>query len=415
MTEPRIASTQLDNGLTVIVETMPTVRSAAFSLLTPAGVIYEPESSNGVATLAAEWLFRGTEQKTSRELSAAFDQLGVQRDEAVGPSQLTINGACLASRLADVLPLYGEVLASPRLPEDEFPAIVAGLEQSLLAIEDDPRERVMIELKRHFYPSPWGRPTDGTLADLAELTPAAVRSHCSRHVRPDQAILGIAGPLELAEILPIVRKSFANWLPGTAQPITVVPGDRRSAHLDYDSQQTQIGVAFPAVPYGHTDYYAGWAAVAVLSGGMSSRLFTEVREKRGLCYSVEASLHSLKDHASVLCYAGTKAERAQETLDVLLEELNRLEHGVQLDELARCQALAKSSLIMATESTRSRAQMLAKDWYSLGRVTTAQEVRAKVDALTPTDVVRYIRDYPPQPCTVVTLGRKPLEVRNAVA
>ena len=118
-------------------------------------------------------------------------------------------------------------------------------------------------------------------------------------------------------------------------------------------------------------------------GGMSARLFTEVREKRGLCYSVWASYQTFKDRASILCYAGTTNERAQETLDVTLGELQRLQDGIEAEEVERVQAGLKSSLIMQEESTSARAGTLASDWYYLGRVRSFDEIQAAINALTP--------------------------------
>ena len=141
---------------------------------------------------------------------------------------------------------------------------------------------------------------------------------------------------------------------------------------------------------------------------MSSRLFTEVREKRGLCYSVYASLSSTRDHGQVLCYAGTTAERAQETLDVLLGELKRLGDGIEEDELARCKARAKSSLIMAQESTGGRAGSLARNWFYLNRVVTLDEVRSKIEALTVQSVLDYVHAYPARDYTLLTIGPEPL-------
>src|SRR5205823_14701076 len=159
--------------------------------------------------------------------------------------------------------------------------------------------------------------------------------------------------------------------------------------LEQDSNQTQIGIAYDSVPYRHADYFAAWGAVGVLSGGMSSRLFTEVRERRGLCYSVYATYHTLRDLGSVLCYAGTSAERAQETLDVTLGELARLADGVEQNEIDRLKARIKSSLIMQQESSSARSSSVARDWYHLGRVRTLDEVGALVDALS----ARSISDY----------------------
>src|SRR5206468_592403 len=142
------------------------------------------------------------------------------------------------------------------------------------------------------------------------------------------------------------------------------------------------------------EYYAALGAVNVLSGGMSSRLFTEVREKRGLCYSVWASYQTFKDRAAVLCYAGTSTERAQETLDVTLAELQRLKKGIEVEEVERVQAGLKSSLIMQEESTSSRAGSLASDWYYLGRVRSFDEIKAGIDSLTPKRLLEHVRRHP---------------------
>lgn len=141
---------------------------------------------------------------------------------------------------------------------------------------------------------------------------------------------------------------------------------------------------------------------------MSARLFTEVREKRGLCYSVYASLNAIKDRGQVLCYAGTTAERAQETLDVLRNELQRLSDGIAEDELDRCKARAKSSLIMAQESTGSRASSLARNWYYLGRTITLDEVRNKIEALTVPAVLDYVHAHPATDFTILTIGPQSL-------
>ena len=147
---------------------------------------------------------------------------------------------------------------------------------------------------------------------------------------------------------------------------------------------------------------------------MGARLFTEVREKRGLCYAVSASYQTFKDLACVLCYAGTTNERAQETLDVTLAELLRLQEGVEKEEVERVQAGLKSALIMQEESTSARAGALASDWYYLGRVRSLVEIQQAVQALTPRKIVNHLRRHPPQDFTIVTLGPKPLRFSRAL-
>ena len=193
-------------------------------------------------------------------------------------------------------------------------------------------------------------------------------------------------------------------------PLALGPQPANVNHLTKDTTQTQIGIAYPSVPIGNPDYYAAQGAVNVLSGGMSARLFTEVREKRGLCYAVWATYQTFKDRASVICYAGTTNERAQETLDLLLHEIRRLAEGIEPEEVQRTQVGLKSALIMQQESTSARAGSLASDWYYLGRVRSLEEIRAAIDGLTPAAIVRYLRRCPPRDFSVVTLGPQPLTV-----
>ncbi len=186
-------------------------------------------------------------------------------------------------------------------------------------------------------------------------------------------------------------------------------------HFSYDSNQTQIGIAYSSVPYRHPDYFQAWGAVGVLSGGMSARLFTEVRERRGLCYSVYAMYHTLRHLGGVFCYAGTSADRAQETLNVTLGELVRLAKGIEDNELDRLKARIKSALVMQQESSSARSSSIAFDWYHLGRARTLDEVERLIDGLTSAQHKRLFeasirrKDF-----TVVTLGPRQLETPDGI-
>lgn len=412
MTPPDIQTAQLENGLTLIVERLTDVQSAAWSLLIPAGSVYEPAGSNGSAAVLCDWMFRGAGERPNRELSAAMDSLGLQTRESVSSSHQAMYGACLAGNLSPALTIYGDIVRRPLFPEDEFEPTMLGVVQSLQALEDDPKQKVMVELTRRCFPRPWHRPPEGTLEELESVTPAVVRRHFQQCVSPRGAILGVAGNVSFSEVLADVRQVFGDWRPSAQEmPIVTQPASSMRDHLPQESTQTQLGVAYRAVAYRDPDYYAAWAAVSVLSGGMSSRLMTEVREKRGLCYSVYAALHSLRDDGFVLCYAGTTNERAAETLEVLLGELQRLKDGIGVEELDRCKARAKSALIMSQESTSARAASLARDWYHLGRVITLDEIRGKIEALTPNRVLDYVHRHPAEDFTIMTIGPDEIGVR----
>jgi len=399
-----VTSTVLDNGLTVVLETLPELQSAAYALLIPCGSAYDPPQGSGIASALCDWITRGAGDRDSREVSCELDRLGVQSDTSVNVSHMTMTGACLAGNLTPALSMVGDFLQRPHLLDEEFEGALSGVENELIGLEDDPRQKVMLELIRRYYPQPWNQPPEGTLSDLEFITAERSRLQYEHCVRPDRAILGIAGRVTFDEVLPEIQRIFGSWQAGgVAQPGYGARGVTRE-HLPAESTQTQIGIAYPAVPYRDPDYYAAWAAVSVLSGGMSSRLFTEVREKRGLVYSVYATLSTLRDEGAVLCYAGTTNERAQETLDVLRSELKRLGDGIAEEELNRAKALAKGSLVMAQESSSTRARSLARDWYHLGRATTVDEIQAAIEALSCEQVVDYVRRHPTDDCTIVTIG-----------
>ncbi len=405
-----IESETLPNGLTVLVEEMPDVRSASFALLVPAGSLYEPSGANGTAAALADWITRGAGKRPNRELSSALDRLGVQRDEQVGWNFLTLSGATLAENLAPTFDIYRDILLAPSFDEDLFEPVMSGVQQSLLAQEDDLQRKAFVELRKRSYDMPWGRPTDGSLDELEAITSNGVRGHFRRCVVPQGSILGVAGNVKAKAVIEQVRQLLADWQ-GTALPLPkATPAPGGTLHIPHESTQTHLAIAYPAVSVSDPDYYAAWAATSILGGGSSSRLFTEVRENRGLVYTVYASLNTLKSEGRVIVYAGTTAERAQATWDVTLKELRGLADSITSDELERCKVRAKSSLIMQQESTGSRAAGLARDWFHLGRVMTLDEIRHQVESLTVAQVMDYARSHGPDQLTSVTIGSEPLNM-----
>ncbi|MFN0198167.1 MAG: M16 family metallopeptidase [Planctomycetaceae bacterium] len=401
---------RLANGMTVVVETMRNVQSAAFALLIPAGSVFDPPQKNGVASVLSVWLTKGAGSRNSQQLTTDLDNLGVQRSENVSISHLLLNGATLHNNLRSTLEIYADIVRRPQLDTDQYESSTAYVEQALGSIDDEPRQKVMLELRRRTYKRPWGLPPEGELADLPNIGPEDVHRHWSYCFHPREAILGVAGNVDFATVAEWVEELFGDWENPLSAEFEEQPGGPAFDHLMQESTQTHIGMAYPSVPYRHPDYYAAWAAVGVLSGGMSSRLFTEVREKRGLCYSVFASLNSLPHEGRVFCYAGTTTERAQETLDVTLEVIRNLKDGIGEDELDRCKARAKSSLIMQQESTMARSSSIARDWFHLGAVTTLREVHQRIEALTPGIVLDYVHRFPARDFTILTVGPEQLEI-----
>lgn len=400
---------ELPSGLVLLGEPNPSFQSAAFTMLVPAGCRHDPEGKAGLASLTCEMALRGAGERDGRALINDLDALGIDRGESVGVSQASFRACGLAEALAPALEVYADILRRPHLPAEQIEAGRMVCLQELRGIEDEPSHKLMQELRRQHYPSPWGLPSQGAVDSVEQLTPHDVEAFHRARYQPGGAILAVAGGFDWDEISDLVQRLFGDWQAPADADQPAIPEIAPVSHIPYDSNQCHIGLAYDSVPYNHDDYFQAWASVGVLSGGMSSRLFTEVREKRGLCYTVSASLQSQKDRAAVFCYAGTTSERAQETLDVTHAELTKLRDGIKQNELDCLKARIKSSLILQQESSSSRSSSLAHDWYRLGRVRPVDELSAIVDAITAESINQFLEKQPPENFTLVTLGPEPLE------
>ena len=415
MTTQTFESFTLPNDLRVVVQPMPGVQSAAFTLMMPAGSMFDPPGKSGTAAILAEMFPRGAGNLSARELSSAMDNLGLQRNVSGGVGYITFSAATTADRLADAVPLLSSMLQAPHLTEEHFEPARELVHQALNALEDEPKQRLGHYLRRCSYPTPWSNPAEGDLAELEAITVDDVRQHYKSLILPNESVLGIAGNVHAAELRPVLTAAFQKWQKGTVPTLTNGDVAPSPMHVAHDSAQTHIGLAWNTVPYAHDRYFEAWAAVSLLSGGMSSRLFTEVREKRGLCYAISASVNTQKHLARVFGYAGTTNERAQETLDVMVAEIRRLHEDITDDELQRCKARAKSALIMQQESTMSRSSSLARDTLFLGFVREMQEIREKIDALTVDQVRDFAIEYAPASMALVTIGPEALDASCVAA
>jgi len=410
----QIFSHRLANGLTLVAEAMPWLESAAFALLVPAGCMYDPANRAGLGNLTCELMQRGCGTRNSRQFIDDLENLGADTSGSVSIAHTSFGGAMPAVNLQQVLSIFADVVQRPHLPKDQLDEARMVCIQEVRSVEDELSQKAMLALRRRHYGDPLGRASHGTIASLEAAGPDDVRSFFQRMFQPHDAILAVAGKIDWPRLVEQVEKLFGPWKSGAIPPIQEKSGERGYAHIPHDASETHIGVAYDSVPYRDSAYFQARAAIGVLSDGMSSRLFTEVREKRGLVYTVYASCHSLLDRGCVFAYAGTTTDKAQQTLDVMLLELKRLREGVRDDELARLKTHLKTSLIMQQESSRSRAGSIAGDWYHLGRVRPLAELQQILDGVTCDTVNRHLKSEPLPRFTVISLGEKQLEVSGEI-
>ena len=403
----RITTRTLRCGMPLIVEQIDGVKSAGVSWLIPAGSATDPDHLQGLCALWSELLFRGAGDLDSRQHADAMDHLGVNRSADVGTHHIRLGMTLLGDRLHDAVPLLVDMVRRPRLDPDMIdPARDLAL-QSLESLKDDPRERAVIAVRARHHPAPINRSGMGTVQGLTDATRQALAEHWNATARPIGSILAVAGAVDPDA----VARRFDDLLDGwTGEAPPVVPGptpQRGYAHEQDDSNQVQVILMHDAPPEADDRSILERVVTSVLSGGMSSRLFTEVREKRGLCYSVSAGYAAGRDRGSVLAYVGTAPDRAQESLDVLTAELQRInspDGTISRDEFDRAIIGLKSRLVFAGESTSARAAALASDQFKLGRPRSLDEMADRVDAVTLEQVNDHLAGRSLGKPTLQTLG-----------
>ena len=398
------------NGLTLLAEKMSGVQSAAMTFLVPAGSATDPADRSGAATVLSDLVLRGAGPRDSRQLTDHLDSLGLQRSSSVGVHHTRFGCAALSARVMQGLGVYADIVRRPHLPETGFEAARDLALQALAGLEDEPRQKLLIKLREWHLPSPYGRSSMGQKDHLEKLTLDLCKADHGRRYHADGAIMALAGNIDFGAVRDEVGKYFGDWNGAHETKVEVLPPPGNFHHEHQKSEQTHIGIAWPSIPETDRDYYTLRLALEVLSGGMSGRLFTEVREKRGLCYSVWAGYTSLKGQGSVLGYAGTSNDRAQATLDCFVSELHRLSEGVTEAELDRAKTGLKASTIMQGESTSARAGAIAHDYFIRGRIRTLEEIKSAIDSVTVAQVNDYLKSHRAGPFTIVTVGPKELKL-----
>lgn len=414
-----IETYRLRCGLSVVVEPMSHVGSAGVSWLIPAGSARDPGDREGLSAMWSHLVLRGAGERDSRAQADALDALGVSRGSDVQTFAVELTATMLGGRVVEALPLLVDAVRRPRIGEEAVEAVRGLCEQSLEGVEDEPQERVMLSLRKRHSPEPIGRGPYGTKEGLAGASVEEVVEGWRERARPrgEGAVFAVAGAVKGREVVDALEKLTEGWEGASAEVRVGGAAARGYAHEEDETNQVHIAMAFDAPAEGSEDSALERVVGAVLSGGMSGRLFTEVREKRSLCYSVHAAYGADRTYGRMTAYSGTTPERAQETLDVLWGEMTRINGkggGVTREEHARAVVGLKSRIVMSGESTSARAAALAQDWRKLGRCRTLEDHVAAVDAATWERVNGYLERREAGRATIATIGPSALQAPAGV-
>lgn len=396
------------NGLQVVGQRMPSLSSITFGVQFGAGTKDEPTEQYGLAHLMESMMFQGTKSRTVRQLTEAFETLGARKGGSASTETSTYWCQLVARQLDPALDLIADIVLEPTFPSEEFEQMRQVALQTIRRREDEPMSRLSDLLLETFYlGSNLGRRMIGTRESVEALTPEDLRAFWERLYRPGNALFAIAGNFDWDHLIGRLDTLFGGWA-GKGEPLAAERPKlgNRVVIQHYDGQQEHIGLAAPNVTFGDPDYYAAQLLSEIFGGGMTSRLFAEVREKRGLVYAVSSRFGASSVTGRFHLYAGTTPEKAHETMQVMIEEMRKLEaEGVTGDELRRAKVQLKSELVMHAETSSARMGAIAHSWWFEHRLKTIQEVREAIDAVTREQILGLLKRFPlTEPLVVTAIG-----------
>jgi predicted Zn-dependent peptidase len=385
-------STTLDSGMEIIAQPMSGVRSAALAFFVGSGAVNESWEVAGLAHLTEASMFRGTSHRSARQITEELDLLGASHGSNTGLEFTLFSSTLLGDRLLEALDIFVDVLRHAAFPVEELEAVQGLQLQEIGQRNDQPAQLVMDRARQLFFA---GHALANDILGTPESVKALPRDRVVQTWRdlyaPKNTLLAVAGRFDWSNLVATMERLTAEWAQGAPRVLLPEPAINPANTIQHSPlAQENICFTFPGVAYSDPSYYPAALASTVLGSGMNSRLFTEVREKRGLAYSVGSRLDALSNVGLVRVYAGTQPERARESVEIIRSELHRLElGGVTEEELQLAKTRLESRVVMNSESSGNRAMAIARDWWYERRFRTLAEIRGQIEAVTTAD----IRDY----------------------
>lgn len=404
-----VAVSRLSNGIHVITEPMPSVRSVAFGIWVGTGSRVERPAENGISHFIEHMLFKGTERRSAEQIAREVDSIGGHLDAFTGRELVGFNTKVLDEHLPIAVDILSDMLISPRFDESDIEK-EKGVILEELKMESDSPESVVHDLfvsnfwRRHAL----GRPIIGTKKTIAGFERTGLAAYHQRFYTPANITITAAGNLQHDGLAALAEKHFGVLAPGAKKPALKAPTPTPAITLKNRRSLKQVHLCAGVPCHAVTDptRFASYTLNTILGGGMSSRLFQNIREQQGLAYAIFSELSLYQDSGCLAVYAGTSRETIRQLLDSVLAEFRKLkEEEVPADELRRAKDHMKGSLMLGLESTSSRMGNLARQWLNFGRFFTLDELLESIESVTAAQVqeiaCRYLQ---PEKVALTLLG-----------
>jgi predicted Zn-dependent peptidase len=384
-----ISLSTLANGLRVATDAVEGVESVSLGLWVGVGTRHEEPADNGIAHLVEHMLFKGTKRRTAFEISAEMENVGGHLNAYTTREATAYHAQVLKGDLPLAADVLCDMLQNATLDEKELERERGVIIQEIGQSQDQP-EDVLFDLvqKKAWGNAGLGRPVLGTPEIIKSLPRERLSRYVSQHYAASQIVFAAAGAVKHEQVVELAQKHLSE-LPTTAKTqedaANYSSGDVREAR---DIEQLHALIAFKGLPWSDPNYFTLNVLSTLLGGGMSSRLFQEVREKRGLVYSIYSYVSAFRDGGQLGIYAGTDPKRIKELLPVVGDELRGVAAGVKPEEVLRAKAQLRASLFMAQESTMARAERLASNLLMHKRIVPHDEIVSKIEAVTADDIKR---------------------------
>jgi len=377
--------TVLDNGIRVLSERMPHFDSVCIGVWILAGSRDEREHENGISHFLEHLLFKGTEKRTAQDIARAIDSVGGSMNGYTAREYTCFYAKVLNRHLDLAVDLLSDILLHSRMDAEEIEKERSVIFQEVKMVEDTPDDYVHDLFNRAFWGDhPMGQPVLGKTESIQSLSREQIVRYLEDHYRSDRMIISVAGNIEHDQVFDIVGQAFSQSRSGSKVMKRVTPrGMSTASVLERRTEQVHFCLGTEGLAYMSSRRFASFILNTVLGGGMSSRLFQEIREKRGLVYSVFSYLPSYMDTGLLVVYAAAERETVSEVIQLILREFETLRRNpISEEELRTSKEQLKGNLLLSLESSDTRMTRLAKNEIYFNRFLPVDEVIDRIDSVT---------------------------------